>query len=50
MNAIITTIANIKAVVEKLAGNINANVIKTGTHSSNTDALKVIGSSLVFDK
>ncbi len=39
------TIAKMSAVVEKLAGKINPNVINTGSQRSNKDDLKVTGFS-----
>ena len=50
MKTNIITIAKINAAVDKLAGKISSNVIKTGVHKSQTEFLKVMGVSLVFDK
>jgi hypothetical protein len=46
----IVTIAKINAAVEKLAGKIKINVIKTGIHNSMKDCWKVGCVSLDFDK
>jgi|UPI0002F192A4 cell division protein ZapA (FtsZ GTPase activity inhibitor) len=43
-------IANINAVVEKLAGKIRIKVMNTGNQSSQSEDLKVIATSLVLDK
>jgi hypothetical protein len=40
MNTNISTIAKIKAVVEKLAGKMRINVKNTGNQSSHNEALK----------
>jgi 2-methylisocitrate lyase-like PEP mutase family enzyme len=40
----------INAVVEKLAGRMNINVMNTGNQSSQIEDLKEIGISLVLDK
>jgi hypothetical protein len=37
---------NIKAAVEKLAGRMNPKVMKTGSHNSHNEFLKVMGVSL----
>jgi hypothetical protein len=44
------TIAKISAVVEKLAGRINPNVINTGSHKSKNEDLKDTGSSVFLER
>jgi hypothetical protein len=44
------TMKKISAAVDKLAGSINNNVIKTGVHNSHKEFLNVMGVSLFFDK
>ena len=50
MKTNIITIENIKAAVEKFAGRIKINVIKTGVHNSHSEFWNVIGVSLFLDK